>query len=107
MRDVEYDWIAEGFHYLKAGEIVDQSVVAEECPALGQHDAGVAGAMRILSAALAISWGAMNCPFLILTILPLRPQAMSKSVWRARNAGTWSTSATCAAKGPAMSHAHR
>jgi hypothetical protein len=43
-----------------------------------------------------ISHGAMNCPFFTFTTRPVRPHASSRSVWRARNAGTCSTSHTSA-----------
>ncbi len=44
-----------------------------------------------------MSRGAMNCPFLMLTGLPVRAAATRRSVWRQRNAGIWSTSTTSAA----------
>jgi len=44
-----------------------------------------------------ISHGERNCPFLMLTGFPAAATAATKSVWRQRNAGTCSTSATCAA----------
>src|SRR5436190_13813733 len=43
-----------------------------------------------------MSWGAMNCPFLMFTTLPVRAAATSRSVCRDRNAGICSTSATAA-----------
>ncbi len=52
---------------------------------------------RTFSTALPISRGDMNCPFLMFTVLPVRPQANSRSVCRARNAGTCSTSTTAPA----------
>ena len=44
-----------------------------------------------------MSSGARNCPFLMLTTLPVRAAATSRSVWRDRNAGICRTSATSAA----------
>ncbi len=44
-----------------------------------------------------MSQGAMNWPFLTLTILPVAAAATTRSVWRHRNAGICSTSATAAA----------
>src|ERR1019366_2269281 len=49
------------------------------------------------SAARWISCGATNCPFLMLTMRPVRPAASSKSVCRHRNAGICKMSATSAA----------
>ena len=43
-----------------------------------------------------MSRGARNCPFLMLTTRPVRAAATSRSVWRHRNAGICSTSATAA-----------
>ncbi len=48
------------------------------------------------SAAPRMSPGAMNWPFLMLTGRPVRAAATSRSVWRARKAGIWSTSTTSA-----------
>ena len=44
-----------------------------------------------------MSQGATNWPFLMLTARPVLPAATSRSVWRQRNAGIWSTSAASAA----------
>ena len=52
---------------------------------------------RIFSTAPAIPSEAIHCPFFTFTARPARPAATSRSVWRQRNAGIWSTSATCAA----------
>ena len=51
------------------------------------------------STALPISCGDMNWPFLTLTERPVWPQASSRSVCRARNAGTCRMSTTFAAIG--------
>lgn len=42
---------------------------------------------RTFSTAKCIDSGARNCPFLMLTILPVCAAATSRSVWRHRNAG--------------------
>ena len=42
-----------------------------------------------------MSQGAMNWPFLTFTTLPVRAASSTRSVWRQRKAGIWSTSATC------------
>src|SRR5205807_296056 len=55
---------------------------------------------RILSTTFFMSPGATNWPFLTLTGLPVAAAARSRSVWRHRNAGIWSTSSTSAAIGP-------
>src|SRR6185369_16753961 len=39
----------------------------------------------------------IHWPFFTFTGRPVRPAATSRSVWRQRNAGIWSTSATAAA----------
>src|SRR5262245_30028827 len=44
-----------------------------------------------------MSQGAMNCPFLTLTARPVRPAACTRSVCRAKNAGTCNSSHTSAA----------
>src|ERR1035441_8289784 len=49
------------------------------------------------SAARWISCGATNCPFLMFTMRPVRPAAVSRSVCRQRNAGICRMSATSAA----------
>ena len=51
---------------------------------------------RIFSTKGFMSQGARNCPFFTFTILPVLPAATSRSVWRQRKAGIWSTSATWA-----------
>ena len=43
--------------------------------------------LATFSAALAKSAGETNCPFLMLTILPVSPAAARRSVWRQRKAG--------------------
>jgi hypothetical protein len=48
-----------------------------------------------LSITFFMSPGARNWPFLMLTGLPERAQALMKSVWRHRKAGVCSTSTTC------------
>ena len=50
-----------------------------------------------LRAACSIPLAPRNCPFLILTILPVRAAAAMRSVWRQRKAGIWRTSTYSAA----------
>ena len=45
---------------------------------------------------LAISQGARNWPFFMLTGFPVAATASMRSVWRQRNAGVWSISTTSA-----------
>src|SRR3954471_9976047 len=54
-------------------------------------------ASTTLATACFTSSGARNCPFLMFTTRPVRAAATMRSVWRERNAGICSTSATAAA----------
>jgi len=54
VRDVEDHRHVKGFHHRKAGEIIDQTVVAEKGPALGQHNTLIA-VDRTFSKAVPIS----------------------------------------------------
>ena len=57
---------------------------------------------RTFSTAPVMASGVIHCPFLMLTGLPVLPQATSRSVCRERNAGTckastaWAAAAACA-----------
>ena len=76
-----------------------QVAVAEEGASLGDRNLGCTrrcapSRPRPASLRPAIHW-----PFLMFTGFPVRPAATSRSVWRQRNAGIWSTSATWATAG--------
>lgn len=64
------------------------------CGGTGEQTWGAGEGKRALSALLRMTDGAQNWPFLMLMVFMVLPAATRRSVWRQRNAGIWSTSAT-------------
>ena len=78
-------------HLRDRPQIVNQSTVTEGGAPFGEECPRAPNSISFLTT-LAISQGAMNWPFLTFTGRPVAAAASSRSVWRARNAGTWSRS---------------
>jgi len=101
MRSVEDHRPAEFTHDLEPAHIHHQVVVAERRSALSEQDL-LLPVETTFSAALRMSCGETNCPFLMFTVRPVRPAASSRSVWRHKKAGIWRMSAASATFQPAM-----
>src|SRR2546425_8995348 len=99
MRRVEDDGPAAGRPQPhEVPHIHHEVAVAEEAAPLRDRDLGCAPA-RSFSTAPRISSGLIHCPFFTFTARPAFPVATRRSVWRHKNAGICSTSATWAAAG--------